>query len=364
MKFMKLLAALIAGALCCTAQVDTIRVPNGGIQPQISVWGGVIHMIYFSGDPSKGDIEYVKSVDYGRTFSKPMRVNSSPGTAMAIGNIRGAQLAVSPEGRVSVAWNGGTKAMFYSRMDGSAFEPQRNLVKKAIGLDGGGAIAAGPDGRVYVFWHAPVAGSQGEQNRRVWVSVSENDGKTFAPERIAFDKPIGACGCCGMKAYADASGVYALFRSADQVTNRDIWLLSSKDRGRTFEGSEVSPWKIGACVMSSEYFAWSPQGILAAWETEKQTYFGRIEDGKIAAPIAAPGEGRNRKYPAVAVNDRGRILFAWSEDTAWQKGGSVAWRMYTKAGRALDEGGRAEGFPAWDLIAAFARPDGTFAIVY
>jgi hypothetical protein len=363
---MKLLVALLGVTLCSAAGVTTIRVPNGGIQPQIVERSGVIHLIYFSGDPSKGDIYYVKSLDYGRTFSKPLRVNSSPGSAMAVGNIRGAQLAVGAQGRVHVAWNGSTEAMLYGRLNdaGVAFEPSRNLIHAARGLDGGGSIAAGPDGRVYVFWHAPLPGLTGEQNRRVWIAASNDEGKTFAPERLAFDKPVGACGCCGMKAYADESGVYVLFRAADQVVNRDIWLLSSKDQGRTFQGSDISHWTIGACVMSSASLAASPDGILAAWETEKQAYFGRIENGRVATPIAAPGIAHNRKYPVVAANGRGDTLFAWSEDTAWKKGGSVAWVLYGKDGRPETAAGHAESFPVWDLLAAFARPDGTFVIVY
>ena len=85
--------------------------------------------------------------------------------------------------------------------------------------------------------------------------------RILKPERIAFDNPVGACGCCGLKAYADAAGnVYVMFRSADQVVNRDIWLLSSTDHGRTFSGSNISHWNIGACVMSSESFATAPNG--------------------------------------------------------------------------------------------------------
>ena len=129
--------------------------------------------------------------------------------------------------------------MIYARLNdaGTAFEPERNLIHAAYGLDGGGSLAADAQGNVYVFWHAPLPGQKGEQNRRVWLAKSSDEGKTFEPEHIAFDKPIGACGCCGMKAYADAAGnLYVLFRSADQMVNRDIWLLTSTDHGKTFTG--------------------------------------------------------------------------------------------------------------------------------
>jgi hypothetical protein len=40
----------------------------------------------------------------------------------------------------------------------------------------------------------------------VFVAHSTDDGKTFARERLATGKPTGACGCCGMKSFADSDG--------------------------------------------------------------------------------------------------------------------------------------------------------------
>ncbi|MES1258497.1 MAG: sialidase family protein [Acidobacteriota bacterium] len=368
----------IAASVGCAAKLDTpavttLRVPGGGIQPQIVERDGIVHMLYFSGDAAQGILFYVKSSDYGQSFSKPIQVNTPASAAIAVGNIRGAQLAIGSKGRVHVAWNGTAPTtalpMYYTRLNdaGNAFEPARNVIHAAYGLDGGGSLAADANGNVYVFWHAPAPGQKGEQNRRVWVAKSSDGGKDFEPERLAFDKPVGACGCCGLKAYADAAGnVYVLFRSADQIVNRDIWLLSSTDQGRTFTGANVSHWNIGACVMSSEAFASAPNGILAAWETEKQTWFGVIQPGtsKISAPLAAPGVPANRKYPTLAANSRGDALFAWTETMAWKKGGRVAWQVYDKDGHPETVSGKADGVPAWSVIASFAKPDGSFVVVY
>jgi hypothetical protein len=359
--------------------VSLVRVPNGGIQPQVVEQDGVVHLIYFSGQPEKGDIYYVRSVDFGRTFSQPIRVNQTLGSAIAIGNIRGAQLAVGRRGRVHIAWNGSAAAeprgpagqtpMLYARLNDqhTAFEPERNLIHDAYGLDGGGSLAADSKGDVYVFWHAPLVGQKGENNRRVWMAKSVDDGRTFASESMAFDAPTGACGCCGMRAYADsANNLYALFRSATDVVNRDIWLLTSTDEGRSFRASDISKWKIGACVMSSAFLAPAPGGVLAAWETEKQTYFARIPSGTdgVSHPIPAPGAPVNRKYPVAIANGRGETLFAWTEGTAWKRGGSVEWQLYDPDGRPEPARGSANGVPVWSLVAAFAKPDGSFAIVY
>src|ERR1700744_1355337 len=75
--------------------ISVMRVPHGGIQPQMTVDGtGALHLLYFAGDPKAGDLFYVKSADGGVTWSKPIRVNSVPGSATALGTIRGGQIAI------------------------------------------------------------------------------------------------------------------------------------------------------------------------------------------------------------------------------------------------------------------------------
>lgn len=84
-----------------------MRTPGGGIQPQVAMdRKGVLRLICFSGDPSAGDIYYVRKAPGEPEFSKPVRVNSVPGSAIAVGSVRGPQLALGKGGRVHVAWMG------------------------------------------------------------------------------------------------------------------------------------------------------------------------------------------------------------------------------------------------------------------
>lgn len=90
-------------------QVELKHIPDGGIQPQVAVdQNGTVHLVYFKGDPSQGDLFYARSKD-GERFSAPIRVNSVPGTAVAIGNIRGARIAIGKRGNVFVVWNASPK---------------------------------------------------------------------------------------------------------------------------------------------------------------------------------------------------------------------------------------------------------------
>ena len=368
-----------AGAIAAERGVEVVRVPHGGIQPEARMdANGTAHLIYFKGDPLHGDIFYVYSKD-GAAFSEPIRVNSQPGSAIAAGTVRGPHLTLGKNGRVHVAWMGSNLAkpkaegdrapMLYTRMNnaGDGFEPQRNVIQRYPGVDGGGSVAADSDGNVYVAWHAPRE-EQTEADRYVWVTRSRDGGRTFEPEVAANPVPTGACGCCGMRIYAGESGkVYVLYRSATDLVHRDIYLLISDDHAESFTTNKLSPWKIGACVMSTASLAQGPDRILAAWETEKQVYLGRIDpaSGALTEKIAMPGEGENRKHPRVAVNSRGESLVAWTEGTGWNQGGSVAWQMFGRDGRPLPgRSGKADGLPAWGTPAVIVCPDDSFKIMF
>ena len=361
--------------------VTTVRVPDGGIQPQAATdSNGRLHLIYFKGDPAHGDVFYVHSDDDGRTFSKPLRVNSQAGSAVAIGTVRGAQLALGHNGRMHVAWMGSDKAepkvngrqtpMLYSRLSdaGDAFEPQRNLIREHPGLDGGGSIAADRTGDVYVAWHAPETRKGDEADRHVWLVRSTDDGKTFGDEIDMTPTGTGACGCCGMRLAADDHGdVFALYRSATQMVHRDIYLLVSHDHGQTTTATKVGPWQIGACVMSTAALSdVNDGGTVAAWEQQGNIVTGTVSpDLTLGQVVPAPGAAANRKHPAIAINRQGSRLVAWTEGTGWAKGGRVAWQLYDREGKPVDGArGSVSNLPAWDLPATAATRDGRFIILY
>jgi hypothetical protein len=260
---------------------------------------------------------------------------------VATGNIRGGQMAIGANGRVHVAWIGSPMAqpraalnsapVLYARLSQMKdhFETSQHVNDSSWGADGG-TIAADSRDNVFVFWHAQPLKGKDEADRRVWIARSNNGGKSFEDEKVAFSEPIGVCGCCGSRAFADADDtVYLLFRAATQVIHRDMYLLKSVDSGATFRSVDIARWDVGACVMSSASLIRLKKDVLAAWESEKQVYFGRIDHGTLAVGgiTAAPGSGTNRKYPAIATNKNEQTLFVWTENMAWGKSGSVAWQL-------------------------------------
>ncbi len=353
------------------------RTPDGGIQPQAAMVKGVLHLIYFKGDPGHGDVFYVRSKDGGDTFSKPIRVNSHPQSVIAIGNVRGAHLAVNEFGRAHVAWMGSSKAepkapgggsaMLYTRLndEGTAFEPQRNLITAAEGLDGGGSLAV--DSRnVYVVWHAPAPGKKGEDNRHVWLAISADEGKTFAKEQPINRPETGVCGCCGIRVFCPYPGPpVVLYRAATDEVHRDLYLLHKPLAGDKFGSAKLHPWNIGACPMSTMALADMFNEYLAAWDTKGQVYYTRVKhlSGEAAPPIAAPGKANQRKHPTLRFNGR-QVLFAWTEGMGWNRGGALAWQVYDHDGRPVaGAAGRADGVPTWSLISAVAHNE-QFVIFY
>lgn len=369
--------------LIAQGDVKLLRTPGDGIQPQAAVDGkGVVHLIYYQGDPSGGDIFYVRRLPGQAEFSRPLRVNSQKNSAIAMGTIRGAQLTIGKSGRVHVVWDGmGSGAdrvsvagkdiapLLYTRLndEGTAFEPERNLITFAAGLDGGSSVAADPQGNVYVAWHAPQPGNTNEDaGRAVFIARSRDEGRTFARETLATSKQTGACPCCGMRAFADPSGVvYVLFRAAADELNRDALLLVSRQPAAEFQIAHADKWKVSTCPMSSATLTEVEGGALAAWETAGQVYWATVNSQtlKVSSPVGPAGQAA-RKHPVAVRNQHGETLLAWTEGTSWGKGGTVAWQTWDRDGNAVAEKGRAEGVPAWSLATACVTREGQFLIIY
>lgn len=353
--------------------VVLVRVPDAGLQPSAEVDDvGTLHLIYFRGDSSGGDVFYV-SRPPASGFSAPVRVNSQPGSVIAIGTVRGAHLSLGADGRPHVGWMGsntaeprgpdGQSPMLYTRLgDDGVFEPQRNLVTRAYGLDGGGTVAAGPQDQVAVLWHAD-AGRGGEDQRQIWMTTSFDGGETFAPERPV--SAPGVCGCCGLTARIDPAGtVRALYRGFDAPDHRSMYLLSAGDKD--FSRVELEPWRIGACPMSTSSMTTAADDtLLAAWETAGQVSWVHVPDeGPINGPVVRPTvDASHRKHPALAASADGRVLMAWAEGTGWNLGGTLRWELFDPDGRPTGISGTRPGVPVWSRPAVVAS-SGQFTILY
>jgi hypothetical protein len=114
--------------------------------------------------------------------------------------------------------------------------------------------------------------------------------------------------------------------------------------------------------MSSMSFSEGASNVVGSWETGGQVYFENFTNTN-AIPVSAPGDGKGRKHPRLAVGPNGDILLVWTEGTGWQRGGSLAWQLFDPNGKSLGEMHSQAGIPTWSFGAAAVKPDG-FVILY
>ncbi len=367
--------------LGCTARlsaaVSFASLPAGSVQPEVAVDGsGRIHSIWLSGEARSADVFYQRRNPDGTTSGEPVRVNHQPGSAIAIGTVRGARIAVGDGGEVHVIWVGSTSIepklptgapLLYSRLlpGSSGFEVERNLMTHTRDLDGGAAIAVEGKNRLYVFWHAGEVGKKtDEATRRVYMSRSLNGGESFAAEG-SIDDGEGACGCCGMAAVASVDGgVVAFYRTARQVKFRAMTMLRSRDHGDHFEAAPLQLWETASCPMTTSRYLPAGDGFRGVWETEGSV-FGRIaiDPWPGSGTPRKISSGRGAKHPAMAMNRAGETLVVWTEGTGWQRGGTLHWQEFDAAGKPKGEPGSRAGVPVWSYAACYARADGEFVIL-
>lgn len=326
------------------------RTPNQGLQPQVDTDAqGNVHLVYVTGDARKGDLWYVKRTKVDAQWSEPIQVNQQPGSVLYMGTVRGPRMSISPDGTVHVVWMGSSESklkgpdnqppLLYTHLNTktNTFIPARNIIQNAWGLDGGCSVTADQKGNVYIIWHAHGTDhteKHTEENRRVYIRVSNNNGINFQDER-AIDHQAGVCGCCGIDVYCNQQGyIYIIYRSAKNLVNRDVYLLVSNDKAQTFNQRVLDRWEVRTCPMSTAYFVDAGQELWLAWETHQRIRYTSISQeqnilqSKLEIQDAAKGKGM--KHPVIAANETGDTIITYVKNAGWGKGGNVNFDLITK----------------------------------
>ena len=312
------------------------KLPEGAIVPDAEVdHDGVIHVAYLRDE----DVFYVRSKDEGRTFSKPVRVNTEQGFASG-GAFRGPDLAVGKSGRVHVIWyNAGYQqkrpheewGVMYGRLEPGAktFEKSRNLNRKP---SDNFSVAADKKGKVAVIWMA----------EGVFANLSSDGGKTFAPPQ---NLKVDPCECCGSRAIYSADGTLSVLYRDKTDDLRDTNIANLSPGKATWSSRQIStkPWPIDACPMTGSFLSLTKTGMAAAWETKNQVYFALLDHPKSKLEeIRATEKGR---YPVVLTSAEGTKL------VAWKNGDIMEWQLF-------DAGNQPAGKPGSGPSSGPHRPAG------
>ena len=327
-----LLAAALAGGILATGgfrrdRVTVVRIPEGGRMPRaVGDGAGVIHLMYFDGVMSGGDILYAHRTPRASGWSEPHPVNSVPRSAVGVGPIDGGQLALGHDGRLHVVWfQTNPVRLFYTRstVDRTRFESQRVLAEFASELfEATPTVTADSENRIFVLWHGATIRDADDVRRAVYMMRSTGGG-------VVFDEPIaisplaeGACGCCGIQALAHTDGTLAVsYRGARDNIRRGQRLLTSHDAGRTWTDTLLEPWEIAACPVTTTSIAAGPNALWVAWETLGQVKFASHRAPERTLPPSGSSRHR-RKNPVIAVSASGETLVAWGDGPGFRARGT------------------------------------------
>jgi len=362
--------------------VEARRLPEGELQPQIAVGAdGLLHMLTYRGDPAAGEL-VLRRFRAQEAWSDPILVGAG---AFACGT--GGQIALGREGREHVVWaaaaaSGGRGEpsdvpirTARTSADGRGFEAALEVASAHSGADSGPAIAADAKGHVWVAWHAPESGAADE--RRVWIVRSSDGGGTFEAEHLVDPLAPAACGCCRVALASSGERVYLLYRSARARDQRGMMLAVSWDGGARFQLRELDDWQTERCPLSSASLLVTPDGAIAAWERAgsiSRAWLAGIQtvrESRVTRTVAGSdgwgprGTRAELQHPSLALGAGGALLTTSLADVHFGKEAKLDWHLEDRDGKFLGMAPRPiQPVPDWDLPAVFARPDGSFVIVY
>ncbi|MEY4376340.1 MAG: hypothetical protein RJB26_890 [Pseudomonadota bacterium] len=311
----------------------SVSKPSIGIGPR-----GTVHVAYPANEISDTNgkpvavMHYVRSTDGGKTFSKPLRLNTNPPedlSAAVHGGLAQAQafatLSVGPEGNVYAAWldtrvmktQSATSATYLavSRDDGQHWETEREVfgadacpccqLTSTIGSAGELVLA----GRVV----------HEDNHREPMVSVSRDGAKTFSA-RVGVTGPAWVLDGCPLKPTAlAASGTLlhtAVFNGAAQPAG--VLYSRSTDSGKSF--GAAMPLHPEAAVSDAPTLAARGQNVFAFWHAKQaggeRRVYGRISTdggasfGRVFAVGAAAGAS---SLPSAGLLPNGNAVVAWQQ---------------------------------------------------
>jgi hypothetical protein len=276
-------------------------------------------------------IWFAKSVDDGRTFSKPSKVAELP--KILLGRHRGPRVVIGG-GNIVVSAIATESDLFYWRStDGGRSWSKGGVINDVpkAAREGLHAMAATPDGHLAAAW----LDDRMPGGKRLWGAFSNDGGATWSKNVMLYEGTI--CECCHPSLVARPDGDFEVMWRNKLDGSRDFYVVrlhDGKPVGAAVKQGEGT-WKLDACPMDGGGIALRNGHLVTAWRREHDVYVS--EAGKPEAKIAAGLD------PALAATAKGVFV-------AWTAGKAV--EALTPSGRLqLTEEG---GFPS--LV---ALPDGS-----
>jgi hypothetical protein len=318
----------------------TPNVPNR--QPQLAAANGVVAMTFASGET----IWLTKSADEGKSWGAPSKVADLP--KLLAGRHRGPRVVISGNALLVSAIPTGSDLFFWRSIDGGRTWSKPAVINDAptSAREGLHAMAADGEGHVAAAWlDDRVAGG-----KRLWGAFSNDGGTTWGKNVLLYESASGTiCQCCHPSLMALGHGEFAVMWRNVVDGSRDFYVLRLRDgkpQGAALKQGQGT-WKLDACPMDGGGLALDRGEIVTAWRREHNVYLARpgrpemdlgagqdiaLAEGK-KGPVAAWVSGKeirvlepgaasphalaeNGTFPSLVALPDGTVLAAWEENGA------------------------------------------------
>ncbi len=219
------------------------------------------------------DVYYAQSRDGGKTFSTPLRVNAADGEVWGF-SVSKPAVGISPAGTVHVAYpaneisdtNGKPVAVMHyvhSADGGKSFSKPLRLNTNppedlSAAVHGGlaqaqafGTLSVGPEGNVYAAWLDTRVMTTQTATSATYMAVSRDNGKTWEAERELFS--ANACPCCQLTSAVGSNGeLVVATRVVHEGNHREPMVSVSHDGAKTFSarvGVGGPAWVLDGCPL-------------------------------------------------------------------------------------------------------------------
>lgn len=293
-----LVGAFALSAACCMAPFadagDAMVLAEGSgprhpCQPQAAVSDdGAIHVVWGCGD----EVFHRKADPEGTSFGPPTTLSLAP--VMSLGLRRGPRVAASHDAVCITAIGGPTgkgrdgDVWAVRTIDGgrSWSDPVRLNTSAGSAREGLHGMAAGPDGAMCCVW-LDLRNSRTE----IMAATSTNGGSTWGRDVLVYRSPEkSVCECCHPTVAYDAQGrIYVQWRNSLRGS-RDMFFARSDDGGTSFNQAKklgAGSWSLNACPMDGGAIGVFQGDIVSTWRRERTVYLS----GGADAPERAIGDG-------------------------------------------------------------------------
>lgn len=268
-----------------------------GEMPAVARSEKTLHVVFGRND----SILYTSSSDKAQTFSQPKLIYRLAG--LAASHTRGPQIGVIKGGLiVTAATESGDIFSFKLDLSGNLVKKARVNDKDTVAKENLMALSSDGD-NVFAVWLDLRNG-----RNEIYGSRSSDGGMTWSKNiRIYHSPDSTVCECCKPSVVVKGSDVYVMFRNW-LAGNRDLYLISSHDGGRTFGTADklgMGSWTLKGCPMDGGGIDVENNTVHTVWNREGNIY--AVKPGEEEVKI---GEGRSCTITSVD----GKQVYAWVEN--------------------------------------------------